>query len=163
MWELIITIGVPIALIVLAMVTGTLLEKRHFQDIRQREATLSRMPLLVGKAYPLDTEVAEARLVHGSVVVSVDYFKRFLAGLRNIFGGEVRAYCSLLDRGRREALLRMQEQWTQADLIVNVRVETSSISKGGKSGRRGTIGSTELLAYGTAIRFAGPKAHEDRP
>ncbi len=163
MMELIINIGLPVALIFLAMVTGTLLEKRHFQEIRQREATLNRIPLLVGKEYPLDTPVAEARLVNGSVVVSVDYFKRFLAKLRNIFGGEVRSYCSLLDRGRREALLRMKEQWIQADLIVNVRVETSSISKGGRSGKRQTIGSTEVLAYGTAIRFVASETHEDRP
>ena len=99
--ELIINIGLPVSLIFLAMVTGTLLEKRHFQDIRAREATLNRIPLLVGKDYPQDARVADARLVQGSVVVSVDHFKRFLAGLENIFGGEVRSYCSLMDRGRR--------------------------------------------------------------
>ena len=43
-------------------------------------------------------------------MVSVDYFKRFLAGLRMIFGGRVSSYESLLDRARREALLRMRLQ-----------------------------------------------------
>ena len=95
-------------------------------------------------------------------MISVDYFKRFLAGLRNIFGGEVRSYCSLLDRGRREAILRMKELWPEADLIVNARVETSSISKGAQNRQGGSIGSTEVLAYGTAIRFAPPHQHEDR-
>ena len=35
----------------------------------------------------------------GNVVVSVDYFKRFVAHLRMIFGGRVHTYESLLDRG----------------------------------------------------------------
>jgi len=59
---------------------------------------------------------------------------------------------SLLDRGRREAILRMKEQFPDADLIVNFRMATSSISKG----RKNAIGSTEVHAYGTAIKFAEP-------
>ena len=49
-------------------------------------------------------------LVNGSTVVSNDYFKRLLAILRNIFGGRVKAYESLLDRARREAVLRMKDE-----------------------------------------------------
>ena len=36
--------------------------------------------------YPPE-QVESAALVHGSAVISIDYFKRFLAGLRNIVGG----------------------------------------------------------------------------
>ncbi|MCH6588380.1 MAG: YbjQ family protein, partial [Proteobacteria bacterium] len=88
-------------------------------------------------------------LVVAAVVISVDYFKRFVAGLRMIFGGRVHTYESLLDRGRREALLRMQERAKElgANMIFNVRLETSSISKGA----RRSVGSVEVLAYGTAI------------
>ncbi len=148
MIDLIINIGVPIGFIVLALITGTILESRHFKNIEEREADQHRIPALSIKTFPTEN-IAETRMVSGSVVVSIDHFKRFLAKLRNIFGGEVRSYCSLLDRGRREAILRMKEQWPGADLIVNLRVETSSISKGKKN----AIGSTEVLAYGTAIRF----------
>jgi uncharacterized protein YbjQ (UPF0145 family) len=88
--------------------------------------------------------------VAGSVVISYDHFKRFLAGLRMIFGGEVKSYVSLLDRGRREAVLRMKAKCPDADLIVNLRVETSSISKGGR--RRG-LGAVEVFAYGTALWY----------
>ncbi len=151
MADIIIGLGVPLLPVILAMITGTILERRHFRNIAAREAALARIALLTGREYPTDTGVGESRLVTGAAVVSVDYFKRLLASLRNIFGGEVRSYCSLLDRGRREAILRMKEQWPEADLIVNLRVETSSISKG----RKKTIGSTEVLAYGTAIKFAG--------
>jgi uncharacterized protein YbjQ (UPF0145 family) len=62
------------------------------------------------------------------------------------------SYETLIDRARREAILRMKEQARSADAIVNFRIETSSISKGGR--RRGkTVGTVEALAYGTAIRI----------
>ena len=78
MEQLIINIGIPVATIFLAMVTGTILETRHFKLIKRREAALGHIALLTGKEYPTDTAVAEAHLVSGGVVVSVDYFKRFL-------------------------------------------------------------------------------------
>jgi len=152
--ELALTLGVPLAVIVLAMVVGTILERRHFRSIREREERTRDLPVLSTRECPAG-EVAEARLVTGEVVVSIDHFKRFLAGLRNIFGGEVRSYCSVLDRGRREAILRMKEQFPEADLIVNLRVETCSVSKS-TGGREKSIGAAEVIAYGTAIRFARP-------
>lgn len=146
----VINVALPIGLIILAMITGTILERRHFRRIEKREAALQNIPILNSKEYPTDYPVVESYMVAGSVVISIDYFKRFLARLRNIFGGEVRSYCSLLDRGRREAVLRMKEQWPSTDLIVNMRVETSSISKGDKK----TVGTIEVLVYGTGIRYA---------
>jgi uncharacterized protein YbjQ (UPF0145 family) len=140
----------PWLLILLAMLTGTLLEKAHFKRIHRRESTFAGLPTLNSKRFPGNRVVAESSLVMGGVVVSIDYFKRFLASLRNIFGGEVKSYGSLIDRGRREAVLRMKEQCPHSDLIVNMRIETSSISQGGKK----QLGSIEVVAYGTAIRFA---------
>jgi uncharacterized protein YbjQ (UPF0145 family) len=52
-----------------------------------------------------------------------------------------------LDRARREAILRMKESCKKADEIINLRIETSSISKG----RGRSIGSVEVLAYATAL------------
>ena len=113
-----LNLGVPLLIIVIALITGTTVEKRHYRSIDKREKRLGKIPLLNGKKYPKDKPVAESRLVSGSVVISYDYFKRFLAGLRQIFGGEVKSYVSLLDRGRREAILRMKEKCPEADLIV---------------------------------------------
>jgi len=141
---------VPLAIICVAMITGTILERRHYRSIDKREETYGRLPLLNGKRYPTERSIADARLVSGSVVISYDHFKRFLAGLRMIFGGEVKSYVSLLDRGRREAVLRMKEKCPDADLIVNLRVETSSISKGN---RRKGLGAVEVFAYGTALWY----------
>lgn len=150
MAEIIINLGIPIGVVLLAMVVGMILEKSHFRRIIRREAEFSGLPVVNSKEYPSDKPVVETRMVSGAVVVSIDHFKRMLASLRNIFGGEVRSYCSLLDRGRREAILRMKEQFPEADIIINMRVETSSISQGPKN----QLGSTEVLAYGTAIKYA---------
>ena len=147
--DLIFNFGIPVLLIVIGSIVGDIAEKRHYKSIGQRETELSRIPVMNGKRYPLDRPVRAAELTSGSVVISVDYFKRFLAGLRQVFGGEIRSYVSLADRGRREATLRMKEKCPDADLIVNFRIKTSSISKG----KKGRIGSVEVYAYGTAIRY----------
>lgn len=151
MYQLYFKLGFTIAGILLAMLVGTLLERRHFASIRQREQAFRKLPVLGSKQYPQDRPVLYSRLCQGSVVVSIDYFKMLLAGLRMIFGGELSSFSSLLDRARREATLRLLEQCPDADMVVNLRFETSSISKG----QRNSIGSTEVLAYGTAIKF-GP-------
>ncbi|HHO68860.1 MAG TPA: YbjQ family protein [Gammaproteobacteria bacterium] len=129
---------------------GQWAEKRHYRSIREREARLRRRILLVQSKYPPQVGGGHrSQLVTGSVVVSVDYFKRFLAGLRNLFGGRVKSYETLIDRARREAILRMQEQalGLGADQVINLKLETASIYKG----RRKAIGSIEVLAYGTAL------------
>jgi uncharacterized protein YbjQ (UPF0145 family) len=89
--------------------------------------------------------------VQGSAVISIDYFKRILAGLRNIVGGEVKSYETLVDRARREATLRMKEMAWDADIILNLRIETSAI--GNSANNRKAIGSIEAIAYGTAITY----------
>jgi uncharacterized protein YbjQ (UPF0145 family) len=149
--QIIINLGIPVLIIGIALITGTIVEKRHYRSIDEREKKYGHIPLLNGKEYPQDRPVEKSRLVSGSVVISYDHFKRFLAGLRMVFGGEVKSYVSLVDRGRREATLRMIEKCLDADLVVNFRIETSSISKG----RQKTIGAVEVFAYGTALWFSG--------
>ncbi len=150
--SLIFNLGIPLLIIVIALITGSTIEKRHYRSIDAREKQFAAIPLISAKRYPKTRPIAEARLVSGSVVISYDHFKRFLAGLRMIFGGEVKSYVSLVDRGRREAVLRMKAKCPDADLVVNMRIETSSISKGK---RRRSIGAVEVFAYGTALWYAG--------
>ena len=75
--------------------------------------------------------------------------------LKKIFGGELHTYSSLLDRARREALLRLKESCSDADMLINLRFETSTISSGGNS----NIGSVEVLAYGTALWYSSRSQH----
>lgn len=143
-------IGIPVGLIALGYFAGRRAEHRHYASIHAREAHYLQLPAATTRAWDTDRAVAEARLVCGSVVVSVDHFKRLLAALRNIVGGRLRSYESLLDRARRESVLRMKEQFPDADIIVNLRHETSII---GNQSRRAGISCVECLAYGTAIKY----------
>ena len=128
---------------------GRYAELSHFKSIRKREQTLRHIPAIATKIPDPTLRARETHLVMGSVVISVDYFKRFIASLRNLIGGRVTSYETLLDRARREAILRMKEeaQALGAKLVFNIKLETASISQG----QRGAIGSVEVLAYGTAF------------
>jgi uncharacterized protein YbjQ (UPF0145 family) len=61
------------------------------------------------------------------------------------------SYETLIDRGRREAILRMKEQTPDADIIINTRIETSVI--GATANQKNAVGSIEVFAYGTAITY----------
>ena len=141
---------VAFILLALGFGLGRFLERKHYESIARREALLLHSPAVTFKNPPDDRSVELVSLAVGSVVVSVDYFKRFLAAFRMVFGGELGSYASLIDRGRREALLRMKESCPGADLFLNTRLETSSISKGSMNQR---IGSVEILAYSTAVVY----------
>jgi uncharacterized protein YbjQ (UPF0145 family) len=139
-----------LVLIALGYVFGKRTERKHYQSIFHREKKWLRVPTTSGKEPVGNTPpIRHSELVTGSMVVSVDYFKRMLAGLRNIVGGPVQSYETLLDRARREAILRMKESCPDADQIINLRIETSSISEGAKN----TVSSVEVLAYGTAVYY----------
>jgi len=139
-----------LVLMLLGFSAGTLAERRHYKSIRTREAELVGLPAItIAAPIPEGRQVRTVAMVTGSAVISVDYFKRFLAGLRNIFGGAVVSYESLVDRARREALLRMKAAAGDAAMITNVRIETSAIGKSRR--RKSTVGCLEVLAYGTAI------------
>jgi uncharacterized protein YbjQ (UPF0145 family) len=136
-----------LSLIFIGYVVGSWLEARHYRSIRQREEEFLYLPTIALKT-PLNQEnIVETKLVTGSTVISIDYFKKIMAGLRNFFGGNVAAYETLIDRARRESILRLKAEAQDANEIINIKIETSSISKN----TQGSIGAVEVLAYGTAI------------
>jgi uncharacterized protein YbjQ (UPF0145 family) len=149
MWEFIGQVGVPLALILLGFFAGRLAERNHYTSIHKREDEFLSQPAATTRTIEEGREVQSAELAVGSVVVSVDYYKRFLSAFRMLFGGELRSYASVLDRGKREAILRMKESSPTADVYLNFRMETATISKG----KRKAIGSVEIVAYSTAIKF----------
>lgn len=139
-----------IGLLLVGYVVGTILESRHFEDIRRREAALQGKALtFVDGLMPEMPEGAQMRLVDGAVVISIDAFKRMAAGLQSFFGGRLATYESLMERARREALLRMREKADAmgATMLFGVRFETSAINDGDPQAATGV----ELIAYGTAI------------
>ncbi|WP_457592097.1 YbjQ family protein [Hydrogenimonas sp.] len=82
-------------------------------------------------------------IVSGSTVRAKHAGRDLMAGLKNIFGGELKGYTELLSESRDEALNRMKEQAKSlgANAIVNVRFSTSSVA----------AGAAELYVYGTAV------------
>lgn len=143
-----------LALVGIGYYFGSHAEKKHYAEIQVREAQMRDLPGVTFRKVPEDKDIEEVLLVTGSVVIAVDYFKVFVAGLRNIFGGRVSSYESLVDRARREAVLRMKDEARriQADMILNQRIETSNLSEGAGT-RSGGAPSIEAMAYGTAVRF----------
>jgi len=135
-----------------AYTIGTIVENAHYDEIKKREKDLINIPAVTSKKIEDIENIEMVGFVSGNVVISLDYFKRFLAGLRNIVGGRITAYETLLDRGRREAILRMKKdaQALKADMILNLRLETSGI--GTVTKQKGSVGCFEVLAYGTAVK-----------
>ena len=82
-------------------------------------------------------------LVQGNTVRAKHVGRDLMAGLKNVFGGELVGYTELLTEAREEAVDRMTQQAEAigANAILNVRFSTSSV----------TQGAAELFAYGTAV------------
>jgi len=99
---------------------------------------ISNMEVVPGKKI-----VKHLGLVQGSTVRAKHAGRDIMAGLKNIFGGELRGYTELLTESRDEAMNRLQEQAEAigANAIVNVRFSTSSIA----------AGASEIFVYGTAV------------
>ncbi len=139
----------PLFLLILGCVVGKISERNHYKSIKKREGEWLNVPALTAKTYSGDLPVQRSEMAVGSVVVSVDHFKRLFMNFRRIFGGEVCSYSPLIDRGRREALLRMKESCPEANMFLNCRLQTSTISNGkGKS-----TGCVEVIAYSTALHL----------
>jgi uncharacterized protein YbjQ (UPF0145 family) len=141
-----IQIGIFLALLAIGYFAGSVVERRHYASIRRRERAYSDVLAFMVRFPPDRVTPQRAFLVHGTVVISSDYFKTFVAGLRNLFGGRFRSYETLMERARREALLRLKADARRrgAKLVVCVRFETTTISSGWAP-------SMEVFAYGTAL------------
>jgi len=144
-------VGIFLILLLLGFVFGKLAEKRHFRSLERREKLTANLPALNMKVLPVGLGECRTRLVSGNVVVSIDYYKKLLSWFRGIFGGQLRSYETLLERARREAILRMKAAARMAGgkVIVNVRIETASINR--YSQNRSSVASVEVVAYGTAV------------
>ena len=139
-------------LLIVGYSTGRYFELAHYSKIRQREKKLNSIPIIVSKWQDSVESDETGHLFDGSVVISSDYFKSFISHLRLLLGGRMREFEPLLDRARREAILRMKEKavlWG-AERIINLRIECSSIHGRGNSQQYLPI--VEVLAYGTAIK-----------
>ena len=94
-------------------------------------------------------------LVQGNTIRAKHVGRDIGAGLKNLVGGELKAYTELMTEARREAVGRMLSQAAAlgANAVVNVRFTTSQVANG----------AAELYAYGTAVVAAARPAAHDAP
>ncbi|MDH4182146.1 MAG: YbjQ family protein [Betaproteobacteria bacterium] len=89
--------------------------------------------------------VAHYGMVQGSTVRAKHVGRDIFASLKNIVGGELKAYTELMQEARDEAVERMiaEARSVGANAVLNVRFATTSIA----------VGAAEILAYGSAVRL----------
>ena len=135
-------------------IIGIQTEKKHFAKLAIEEKEFASIKVSDMKYLPPNWNAKDASMVVGSVVISNDYLKSFIAGWINFFGGRITCYETLLERGRREAVLRMTRQAAEkgANVVWNVRIATASI---GASEPTKRITGIEVIAYGTAMWVSG--------
>jgi uncharacterized protein YbjQ (UPF0145 family) len=151
---------VPVAIIVVALVAGNIGQNAHYTSIKKREEKYRDIFIFNEKIPPPEYAGQRFDLVCGSVVMGSDYFRQFVASIKALFGGRLNSFEAMLDRGRREAILRMKEDAYSmgGTVIFNVRMETSTLSMT-SDGKRG-LACVELLVYGTA--WHTPNAYKAR-
>lgn len=145
--ELLIKVIIFISLFCIGWYFGSRAEKKHIQQLLKDEAALSYIRL---GSQRFEMRDQAGQLVMSSVVISHDYFKMVWASIHSFFGGQLKTYESLLDRARREAIVRLKKQAQQqgADEILALRIATSEMGQQG--------GMVEVVAYGTAIQAKSP-------
>ena len=128
---------------------GKFAESRHYSAIRQREERFRYFPMSSGRKLP--TQASSCTSMSASVVLSDDYFKRIFASLKNLAGGRLTSYESLLDRARREATLRLKEKALKQGYkgVVDFQLETSNLFS---EGAKRSLGTVQMIATGTAYR-----------
>ena len=151
-------------LISLGFFIGGWSERRHYRRLEAREqATRGFVATQVKSFLQPSPQGKPPLLIVSEVVIASDYFKTFAAGLRNLFGGEVKSFERMLDRARREALLRLVEQAQSHgyNAICNLRMNTASV--GGMSRKANAMAS--IIAWATAYdtSIAAPTARPNVP
>ena len=84
-------------------------------------------------------------LVKGATVQTKHFGKDFLAGFKNLVGGEITSYTEMLNEARQIATDRMvaEAKTLGADAVIGIRYASSEVMQG----------AAEVFAYGTAVKF----------
>ena len=132
-----------------------------YRSLIRREAALKHIVVTNLRQVPSGVTATSSFLVKGDVVVAPDYFKTWWAGIKTLIGGRLGSLVTLMERSRRESLIRMKEEAEAqgARFIINVRFETANLRRvSGQGNQQQGAAMVEMLCYGTAIKgSAGAK------
>lgn len=117
-------------------------ERKHLKELEAKEKRLAYIRLDSSR---FKTSDDFGQLVSSNVVISHDYFKYVIANIQNFFGGRLTSYESVVERARREAVVRLKLEAEKlgAAQIMGLRLSTTELGMQG--------GMVEVFAYGTAI------------
>lgn len=118
-------------------------ERKHLQYLDEQEQRLAYIRVnnsrFIESTFP-------GHMISSNVVISHDYFKYAIANVQNMLGGRLTSYESVVERARREAIVRLKLEAEKmgADQIMGIRLSTTELGMQG--------GMVEVFAYGTAIQ-----------
>jgi len=117
----------------------------RFQTAKRQYGDCRGMIVTTTETVPGRETTAVLGVVRGNTIRARNVGRDITQSLRNIAGGELKAYTTLMIDARDEATDRMEAEAGElgADAVVNVRYVTAEI----------TNGAAELLAYGTAVEL----------
>lgn len=144
--QMLINYAPLIILFVVGWFFGTRHERQHLAQLSIAEQKLGHIVVSSERFYrPKLVADSQGELVLGSVVIAQDYFKMIIARVLSIFGKNLTTYETLLDRARREAIVRMRTEAHAKGYnhIYGLRLEVSNINQLGSM--------VEAIAYGTAV------------
>lgn len=144
--QMLINYAPLIVLFVVGWFFGARHERQHLARLLIAEKELAHIVVSTERFYqPKMAMGSEGELVLGSVVIAQDYFKMVIARVMSLFGLNLTTYETLLDRARREAVVRMRTQAQEKGYnhIYGLRLEVSNINQLGSM--------VEAIAYGTAV------------
>ena len=123
---------------------GRYIERKHLSELDEQERALAHISTEISRFKYSD---AAGHMISANVVISHDYFKYVIANIQNFFGGRLTSYENILERARREAIIRLKREAQQqgATHIMGLRLSTTELGMQG--------GMVEVFAYGTAIRL----------
>lgn len=121
---------------------GRHIEQKHLRELDEKERQFAHIRIDTNRFVQTN---APGQMISSNVVISHDYFKYVLASIRNFFGGRLVSYESVVERARREAVIRLKQEAHAmgATQIMGIRLSTTELGMQG--------GMVEVFAYGTAI------------
>lgn len=140
--EFLIKSLVWLVLVAIGWYFGTRAECGHLKSLIIDEQKYQHIQVSSERFYE-PKGVNESILVVGSVVIAQDKFKQAVAAILSLFGKNLTVYETLLDRARREAVLRAKRQANDAGChaLYGLRFEMTEVQ-----------GGVEILAYGVAVK-----------
>jgi uncharacterized protein YbjQ (UPF0145 family) len=137
----------------LGFFVGGATERAHFNRLDRREAEQSDFFVTQLKTFPgIASDGPPPQAFFGEAIIASDYLKNFIGGLRKFFGGEMGSYQKLLERARREALLRIIEEARASgyNAMCNVRFESADIGGNNTTAGNKAAVMAPIMVAGTA-------------